>query len=228
MKKFLPLLLCLFLSGCSNTKDPEVHAAGNVSAENASEFLMSHLPVQIDSTEYLIHPIGVFSIRGGEKSGYFGSSDSQSNGFFGNNDMFYGELTNLKFQKTDSDSLKLLTEKNLKITKFNFLRDIFNNTRKKFFVFEVIELDWNSNGRLDAEDPGVLYISRESGENFRNLTPKGQVLLDWKTIPQQNRLYFRSIEDTNMNGKFEKEDRVHYFYIDFDAEALDVKEYNPV
>lgn len=228
MKKFLPLLLCLFLIGCSNTKDPEVYAAGNVSAENASEFLMSHLPVQIDSTEYLIHPIGVFSIRGGENSGYFGSSDSQSNGFFGNNDMFYGELTNLKFQKTDSDSLKLLTEKNLKITKFNFLRDIFNNTRRKFLVFEVIELDWNSNGRLDAEDPGVLYISRESGENFRKLTPKGQVLLDWKTIPQQNRLYFRSIEDTNMNGKFEKEDRVHHFYIDFDAEALDAEEYNPV
>lgn len=183
--------------------------------------------VQIDSTEFLIHPIGVFSVPGGENTGYFSSSDSQSNGFFGNDDIFFGELSNLKIQKVGSDSIQLLTEKNLKITKFSFIRDIFNTSRK-YLVFEVIEQDWNSNGRLDAEDLPVLYISLINGANFRRFSPEGQILLDWKTIPQQNRLYFRTLEDKNGNEEREKEDEVHYFFIDLDTEELKVEEYIPI
>jgi hypothetical protein len=37
-------------------------------------------------------------------------------------------------------------------------------------------------------------------------------------IESNNRLYYRTVEDTNKNGQFDKKDVVNYYYIDLSKE----------
>jgi hypothetical protein len=41
-------------------------------------------------------------------------------------------------------------------------------------------------------------------------------------------LYFRTIEDTNKNGQFDKKDVVHYNYINLSSSTWQVVGYKPI
>ena len=51
--------------------------------------------------------------------------------------------------------------------------------------------------------------------------------MDWNIIEAQNRLYFRCIEDINKNGAFDKNDKVHYHFVNLLADEWKVEGYNP-
>ena len=53
-------------------------------------------------------------------------------------------------------------------------------------------------------------------------------IVDWKIVTQLNRLYFKSISDTNKNGEFDKKDKVNYQYVNLEDETLKVMTYNPM
>ena len=51
---------------------------------------------------------------------------------------------------------------------------------------------------------------------------------NWKTILEANKLFFKSIEDIDANGEFDKKDKIHYFYLDVSIPNAEVTEYFPV
>jgi hypothetical protein len=55
-----------------------------------------------------------------------------------------------------------------------------------------------------------------------------QELIDWNLIDSNSRLYFRTVEDTNKNGQFDKDDVVHYNYIDLSNNEWKVSNYEPI
>lgn len=55
-----------------------------------------------------------------------------------------------------------------------------------------------------------------------------QELVDWKIIPANGRLYFRTIEDSNKNGEFDKEDELHYNYVDLSGKEWKAVSYSPI
>ena len=128
----------------------------------------------------------------------------------------------------NSENLSTLTTKNIRIKSVSFLRGIFDNTKKQILVYTIIDRDSNRDNKLDDDDIETLYISNIDGTNFTKLTAEFQELIDWKVLEIKNRLYFRSIEDTNKNGEFDKEDDLHYQYIDFSNNKLKVTEYKPI
>ena len=67
-----------------------------------------------------------------------------------------------------------------------------------------------------------------NGTNFTKLSDDLQELLDWNIVEVQNRLYFRTIEDINKNGAFDKKDTVHYFYVNLLDKEWKVEEYMPI
>jgi hypothetical protein len=89
-------------------------------------------------------------------------------------------------------------------------------------------MDSNKDGKLDSNDIKDLYISTIDGSNFKKLSVEFQEFIDWNVIDSQNRLYFRTIEDINKNGAFDKDDKVHYQYVDLLDKELKVVEYNPI
>ena len=90
------------------------------------------------------------------------------------------------------------------------------------------DVDTNKDGKLDTSDIKSLYLSDISGNHFTNISAYLEDLIDWSLIESKNRLYFRTVEDTNKNGQFDKNDVLHYNYINLLDKDWEVKSYKPI
>ena len=224
MTKFLSfLLLCLLLISCVDEIRRPV-SSGSAEEDNNTNPEVAMLPVHIDSTNYLIHPVGEIEVR---ESEYFGSSSS-SGGSGVSGDMFYGNFSNLKFQELKSEEFTDLTKETLRIQSVSFLREIFDNTGRQLLLYRILDTDTNADGKLTSQDAEALYISKIDGRDFKKVSPAEQVVLEAQTLKEMNRLYFRSFEDTSANGRMDSEEKPHYFYVDLASEELKVTEYFPL
>lgn len=234
MKNYIPLLILIILcSACTKgDKRKVVSEVENGQAENKNikTVDIADLPIHIDSTHYLVHPIGTYILKK-DRSDYskYGSYrldnydiSSQSG------DRITGNLSNVKFQRIDANELKSLTEENLNISSMTFIRDVFKKIEKGYLIYDVIDKDTNADGTLDFNDLRSLYMSNLNGTSFRKLSPNGQDLIKWKVILAANKLYFKSLEDTNNDGEFNKKDQFHYFFIDLSDDTSKVVEYHPI
>ena len=228
----------ILFNSCGNEEKPIVIYPENGQSENvelkkdSTLIEISDLPIHIDSTKYLIYPIGEFKMYGaGSSKIYFGSTSYYDGSFKISGFNQYeisGNLNNLKFQHIESEDLIPLTDKIIKISSVSFLRDIFNLTKRQYLVYRVWDQDTNRDKKLDNDDIETLYISKIDGTKFAKLTSEYQELIDWSTVKVKNRLYFRSIEDTNKNGEFDESDKIHYQYVNLNNEDWKVMEYQPI
>ena len=240
MKKYAFIIMILsFLLSCDKADRRKVITNDSNNDELNSEHIkkdsnyidMAKLPIYIDSTDYLIHPIGRHKINK-QRSEYL----SGDNFYSGNNASSYkhhpygieGDLSNIMFQHIHSEKLTALTNSKLSIVSMAFLFDIFESAKKGYYVYDVIDKDTNLDGELDTNDLKSLYISNADGTNFQKITSENQDLAAWKSVAIKNRLYFNTIEDFDGNGLFNKKDKMHYFYINLSEEQAKPVEYFPV
>ncbi|RZJ30891.1 MAG: hypothetical protein EOO48_03705 [Flavobacterium sp.] len=189
---------------------------------------IADLPVQITGTNYLIHPIGDVRFdktRSGSGSGSGDVSYTISNY---NEFELTGYLRNLKFQQLGSDSLKVLTDQPILIQTASYLKPFADKSKTQLLVYTLADMDTNKDGKIDVEDIKSLYISTIGGEKFTKLSSDFEELIDWKVIETKDRLYFRTIEDTNKNGEFDNTDVLHYNYVDLLAKDWKVVPYSPL
>lgn len=198
---------------------------------DSTQVAIADLPIQMEGTDYLIHPVGDLRVyEKGTKSRY-GSSSVIDLSFTISNfgeDEITGYLQNLKFQKVSSDSIRPLTDKPILIQTASYLSGIADKTKNKILVYTLFDMDSNRDGKLDTSDIKSLYLSDISGSNFTKISVDLEELIDWSLIESQNRLYFRTVEDTNKNGQFDKNDVLHYNYIDLSSTSWEVKSYKPI
>lgn len=224
MKKLLPLLfVSLLLTSCIDKLERPLASASQPKPATEELKVVPHLPVHIDSTNYLLHPIGKLSER---RSGYYSSGTSA--GVYRSSDGIDGELTNIKFQQLDSEEMLPLTNEKVIITSVQFLRGIFQNTGKEYLLYEVFDRDSNEDDKLNSKDISSLYISAMNGENFRKLTFDDQNFEEFTIVDEMNRIYFQTRQDTNSDKEFDEKDRPQLFYIDLGAEAPKVIAYDPM
>lgn len=194
---------------------------------DANQIEVADLPINMEGTNFLIHPIGVMSGNGkGMKSSY----DSEQ-GFTVSN---YGEyqitgyLKNLKFQEIGKDTIYSLTDKQILIETATYLKTFADKSKQQLLVYTLADMDTNKDGKLDGNDIKSLYISTISGQKFTKLSADFQELIDWKIIESKNLLYFRTIEDTNKNGEFDAKDSVQYQFINLLDKEWKVISYKPI
>ena len=94
-------------------------------------------------------------------------------------------------------------------------------------VYTLVDADTNKDGKINQNDIRSLYLSTTSGTKFTKISTNFQEVIDWNIIEAQNRLYFRCIEDVNKNGAFDKNDKVHYHYVNLLANDWKVETYIP-
>ncbi|WP_293874907.1 hypothetical protein [Flavobacterium sp.] len=196
-------------------------------AVNKNQIEIADLPINMVGTNFLLHPIGVVSGSGkGIKS-----SNNSEDGFTVSN---YGEfqitgyLKNIKFQEIGKDSIYALTNKVVLIETATYLKAFADKSKKQVLVYSLVDKDTNNDGKLDNNDIKSLYISTISGQEFAKLTPDFQELIDWKIIESKGILYFRTIEDTNKNGEFDKKDKVYYYCLNLLNKEWKTSSYNPI
>jgi hypothetical protein len=231
----LAILLVSFFASCKEEKekpkviyDDTAKVKKEVVRVDTTRIVIADLPIQITGTNYLIHPIGDLRFSDRYKSSASGGDDVSYTISNYNEFEITGFLRNLKFQQADSDSLKVLTKEPVLIQTATYLKAVADKTKQQYLVYTLSDMDTNKDGTLDAGDIKSLYISSITGENFTKLSPDLEELIDWKLLEGKNRLYFRTIEDTNKNGEFDKDDVVHYNFVDVTAKELKVTTYNPI
>lgn len=199
-----------------------------VAQVDTTQIEIADLPILISGTNYLIHPIGDVRVFKGSK-GYNSGSSAGVSYTISNYSEFEitGYLRNFKFQQIDSDSITPLTDKRVLIQSATCVIPSFDRN-KQVMIYALADMDTNKDGKLDDNDIKSLYISTVSGDKFTKLSAEYEELIDWKFIETKNRIYFRTIEDTNKNGEFDKDDVVHYNYADLGTEEWKVTSYNPV
>jgi hypothetical protein len=194
---------------------------------DTTQIEVADLPISMEGTNFLIHPIGVVSGRG---KGIKSSSDSEQSFTVSN----YGEyqitgyLKNLKFQEIGKDSIYALTDKQVLIETATYLKTFGDKSKQQLLVYSLADMDTNKDGKLDSSDIKSLYISSISGKKFTKLSPDLQELIDWKIIESKNVLYFRTIEDTNKNGEFDTEDNLQYHFVNLLDKDWKVMTYKPI
>jgi hypothetical protein len=99
----------------------------------------SDLPIQMEGTDYLIHPVGDLRVYERGSKARYGSSSVIDLSFtisnYGENEIT-GYLQNLKFQKTDSDSIRPLTDKPL-IQTATYLKSVSDRAKTDYGVHHV-------------------------------------------------------------------------------------------
>jgi hypothetical protein len=240
MKKTILLLgfFILLFAKCNDTnKTPKVSYDSNNKNKvakvkiDSSKIQIADLPIQIKETKYLLHPIGDFVYEGGSWK-YDSSSTSKENLSFSisnsNEYEITGYIQNLKFQHTDSTSIRSLTNNPVLIETITYLNKVAEKTNQQLLVYTMADNDTNGDGKVNSNDIKSLYISKVSGLNFRKLTSEFQELIDWNVIESNNKLYFRTIEDTNKNGQFDDQDKLHYQFVDLNSKDKIAQEYKPI
>lgn len=230
-------LSALFITSCKEDIDkPKViYDGANKSKEiaklDSTDIEIADLPIHMEGTNYLIHPVGDLSIRERGIKTRYGSSSVNDLSFtisnYGENEIT-GFLQNIKFQKIGSDSIKALTEEPVLIQTATYLKSVADKTKNQIMVYTMVDMDTNKDGKLDTSDIKALYLSEISGDKLTKLSDSYQELIDWNLIESTNRLYFRTVEDTNKNGQFDKMDVVHYNYVDLSNKLWKIVSYKPV
>lgn len=203
----------------------------SIAKTDTTQIEIADLPIQMEGTNYLIHPVGDLRVFERGSKARYGSSSVNDVSFTISNLGEYeitGYLQNLKFQQVDSDSIRPLSDKPILILTATYLKTVADKTQNKVMVYTLTDSDTNKDGKIDTSDIKTLYLSDISGENFTKVSADLEELVDWNLIESKNRLYFRTIEDTNQNGQFDKNDVLHYNYIDLSVKKWEVKAYKPI
>ncbi|MFV5686258.1 hypothetical protein ACM55I_12520 [Flavobacterium sp. GB2R13] len=240
MKKLHIALLglsVLLLTSCKeDAEKPKVIYGGankekEIAKIDSTDIEIADLPIHMEGTNYLIHPVGDLSIRERGIKTRYGSSSVNDLSFtisnYGENEIT-GFLQNIKFQKIGSDSIKALTDEPVLIQTATYLKSVADKTKNQIMVYTMVDMDTNKDGKLDTSDIKALYLSEISGDKLTKLSDSYQELIDWNLIESTNRLYFRTVEDTNKNGQFDKMDVVHYNYVDLSNKQWKIVSYKPV
>lgn len=200
-------------------------------SNDSADIKVADLPVLMSGTKYLIHPVGDIRVYDSSNRSYGSSRTNSSVSYAISNYNQYeitGYFENLKFQHIDSTAMRPLTDKPVQIQTATYLNSIADHLKKQVLVYTLVDADTNRDGKIDANDIRSLYISDISGNGFKKLSSDMQELIDWNVIEAQNRIYFRTIEDINKNGAFDKNDLVHYHYADLSSPDWTVSGYEPV
>jgi len=238
MKKFPLYIIAItaFLASCTEKEKttPKViyedTKAKVTTKTDSSQIKIADLPIHMEGTKYLIHAIGDVRIYEGNTRAYGSSKTNSVSYAISNYNRFEltGYFENLKFQHIDSTALKPLTDKKIQMQTVTFLNTVADKTKKQILVYSLVDMDTNKDGKLDANDIKCLYISEINGNKFEKLSAEFQELIDWNIVEAQNRLYYRTIEDINKNGAFDKNDLVHYYYVDLLSPDWKTEKYDPI
>ena len=237
MKGFFKLVgfgfVVLFLSCKKEVEKPKLRyenpsKVATTSKADTSTVKIVDLPIQMEGTNILLFPVGDLN---SSDANYNSSSRGNQLGFKVSNYSEYqitGFIKNIKFQEVGKDTIVGLTNKNVLIQSVTYLKSVADKTKQQILVYILEDMDTNKDVKLDDNDIKSLYLSEVSGSRFTKISVDFQELIDWKLMESNNRLYYRTIEDTNKNGEFDKKDKLHYYFIDFKDKEWKSQEYNPI
>ncbi|PID69251.1 MAG: hypothetical protein CR989_02705 [Flavobacteriales bacterium] len=185
--------ICLSLS-CKNTKkqDSSLNNDNLVKTnDNNTNKPIIYLPVILDSTDYLVYPVGKpIQLEASKMFSYRSNND------------YNNSLQNLIFEDTHTGKTHILSDKKLKIKSFSLLADNNYDTSNKDSISnssQVILYQLEDEDSTERQPFIATYISQINGKNFTRLPPLDAVIVDYKYVRELNKLYFQTKKKALIN-----------------------------
>jgi hypothetical protein len=239
MKGLLKIVVCCafmtFMSCKKETETPKViyENPNKKPVEykmDTTKVEIADLPVQMQGTNVLLFPVGDLNVNERNSKGVYDAASPVNKQSFKISNYSENEITgylrNVKFQEIGTDSITTLTDKPVLIQSITYLKTIADKTKQQILVYMLADMDTNKDNILNTNDIQSLYLSDISGSRFTKITTDFQEVIDWNIIESKNRLYFRTIDDSNKNGAFDKSDALHYHFVDLSGKDWKVSDYN--
>lgn len=179
-------------------------------------------PFQIDSSEYFLIP----KLIDNDNLQAYG----KGKGFlpWGNYSdiLFYNSKTN-QTKKLFNGQLALITPFNSKRNYYDYgnEREMPTNILPNHIVLLARIDNFSGDNSLDNEDPLYLFISTKTGENLKQITPKGFNVVSWNISKDKKMILVKAQNDKNGNKKFGPGDDELYFRIDLNNEISKIQCY---
>lgn len=156
-------------------------------------------PIIIDSSSEVVIPISTEIIEKRKefsRDGYY--SDEHPRYW---NVLFY----NLKTGET-----RLLAEEKIRISRIhvdkNYEYGEGNKMMKGKILYEIGDVDFNNDGKLDGKDPEHLFSSEINGTDLRRVSPQNEELQYFEVVPKSNQILIKTLRDINLDSIFDRKD----------------------
>jgi hypothetical protein len=150
---------------------------------------------------------------------------NKSNSIAPNKPMDFGAdyYLNIIFYDFITEKSKKLFDKDTYIANFNSNRSLNtsknNNITSKLIFYKVYNIDHNKNGDVDEQDPAILYVSDNHGNNLKALTTENESVIAIDLFEKQNFALIKIQRDIDKDGFFKPGDN-DYYYVKVDLKTL--------
>jgi len=135
-------------------------------------------------------------------------------------------FANVLFYNFVTDSTTKLFKENTYIKGLNLNSSHYYNDKEDDFMssnwvfYFVKQNDYNNSGKIDSEDPSILYVSDKFGNKLQALTPPNENAVSIKILDAQGIALIKMQRDMNNNKKFEYKDK-SFYYLRLKLETLE-------
>jgi hypothetical protein len=178
-------------------------------------------PLQIDSSEYYLIPMLVDNDDlpvYGKGRGYLPWGDYK-------NIYFYNSKTGTSKKLFDGQRTLILSFNRHYYFEKLQVSEIPANILSGQIVYLARTEDFNNDKALDSDDPLYLFISTKTGENLKQITPKGLHVISWTVSKDKKMILVKAQNDKNNNKKFGQGDDQLFFRIDLDNDVSKINCY---
>lgn len=139
--------------------------------------------------------------------------------------LFYGNYySNIIFYDFKKDSSKRLFNTDTFIKGFDSYYNYdkkyrLDNMSSKWIFYFVKSFDYSKNGKIDSDDPYILFASDKSGNGLQSITPTDENAVSINIYDKQGFALIKMQRDLDKDGDFESDDK-DYYYIRLDLNTL--------
>lgn len=168
-------------------------------------------PIITDSASTLMIPVAY-------DGGLFSSNKLAAWGAYYANLIFYDFKSDSSFRLFDRDTY-IMNFKTYYFDKASYRTHLNERISKDWILYRVKNNDHNKSGKIDQQDPDILYVSDVHGKNLRQLTTPNENVVSIDIYHDQNFALIKLQKDSNKDGSYKTEDK-EYCYVRLDLATL--------
>ena len=178
-------------------------------------------PFQMDSSEYFLIPKLIDN----------GNQQAYGKGSY----LPWGSYSDILFYNSKTNQTKKLFNGQLAlIAPFYSRLYYYDNDRQQIVPANILPNhivylartdNFSGDNALDTDDPLYLYISTKTGDNLKQITPKGFNVVSWRISNDKKMILVKVQNDKNGNKKFGNGDDELYYRIDLNVDISKIQCY---
>jgi len=223
MKQIVGIVLIIGFMSCKESK-PRIESIEDTDLTKEqidsilTEFKFDYeSPIIFDSSDQVMIPISTELLERRtkySKDGYY--SDD------------YPRYWNILFYNRKTGETRLLTEDKIRISSIHANKNEEYEESSKIMrekvLYQIADIDFNEDDKLNGKDPEYLFASEINGENLTRISPPDENLQYFEVIPKANQILIRTLRDVNQNLVFEREDESIWYKAELINEKWELNE----